>query len=150
MDEPFDEPISDRIDKARRLMAKGTPTGQLDRIQRLSHNVFGRPIVRNDGTVDADLGALPYQLLAGVAGTVIEADKRGADIAIFVVHAFHSDALDADAVKQNLAAFQSSVAEIASGPVVVQERVLYGPLRVPGGAGVPASSILLGMTTSSL
>jgi hypothetical protein len=149
-DESFDELISERIDKAQRLLAKGKPTGQLDRIQRLSLGVFGRPAVREDVTLDAELGALPYQLLAGVAGTVIEADDRRADTAIFVVHAFHSDALNADAVMQNLAAFQSFVAAIASQPVVVREGVLYGPFTLPGGGGVPASKLLIGMTTSSL
>jgi hypothetical protein len=44
--------------------------------------------------------AIP-ELLAGLAGTLIEADARGAEQAAFVVRAFHSRRLDPDRVAAN-------------------------------------------------
>jgi len=149
-DEPFDERLEQRVTKARALLDRGAATRQLDRVQRLARGVFGRPVVRDDGSLDDELKSIPYQLLAGIEGTAIEADHREAEIAIFAVHAFHSPGLNVAAVQENRDAFTRFVAAMAHEPFQVSEGVLYGPFTLPGGEGIPRRDVLVGMTTSRL
>ena len=88
-DEEFDRVIEDYLaEKA------GTSSNVPARIDLLCRAIFDRP-------VDDDLGQLRYQLLHGVAGTLIEAENREAAQAIFVVHEFLSDQTDRDKVERN-------------------------------------------------
>jgi hypothetical protein len=77
-DEPFDAPVAARIRAARAGAAKAKEanredrSAQLPRIDRLARALFGRSAFGPDGTTDAVIGTLPYQLLAGLAGTLID------------------------------------------------------------------------------
>lgn len=114
-DEPFDQPLGERIVPARALLAKGEKTGQLDRIKSLSTAVFGRSAVTPDEEPDSSLAPLPYQLLAGVAGTLIEAQQREAALAVLAVHAFHSSGLDSEAEERNRRDFEAFVRALPGG-----------------------------------
>ena len=64
------------------------------RLELLKNSIFGR-------TIDDVIGNVRYQLLTGVAGALIEAKNRGADISVFIVHEFLSKALDYKKLEQN-------------------------------------------------
>ena len=137
--------LRDRIEKAQRLIADETPRRQLDRIVRLSEAVFGRPAMSPEGQVDPELSKLPYQLLAGAAGTLIEAAEHSADIAILAVHAFHPLLLDAEAVARNHRDFGVFVRALpGAADLQVAEGQLVGPIRIAGGTGVPPGTLLIG------
>lgn len=87
-----DQPFGETIDEALTHCNPDTPRPAL--IYDLSRAVFGRPI-------DAELRRLRYQLLHGVAATIIEARNHRAAFAVFVIHEFLSLALDFDHVMRN-------------------------------------------------
>ena len=97
-------------------------SAQTLRIEWFSRTLLGREAFLPDGTLDPLVADLPYQLLASLAGTLVEAGRRGADQAAFVVHAFHCGALDSSKVAANDAGFERFVA------------------LLPGGAGLDVSS----------
>ncbi|HDP35177.1 MAG TPA: hypothetical protein ENN29_08735 [Candidatus Hydrogenedentes bacterium] len=80
-DETFGKPIVDRLNDV-----KNNPKSKiLERISLLTKAIFGKTIEE-----DPAIGSLYYQLLTGVAGTLIEARNQKADYAIFIVHEFVS------------------------------------------------------------
>jgi hypothetical protein len=95
------------------------------------------------------VGDLPYQLLAGLAGTPIEVELRGAKQVMFVVHAVESDALDRARVARNNAGFQlfvSALTRPATEPI--EAGALLGPPSVPGGEGILAMPLSLGIAVT--
>ncbi len=126
-----DQPFGDTIDDA--LMHGTNPDNPRPAlIYDLSCAVFGRPI-------DAELRRLRYQLLHGLAATIIEAGNQRAAFAVFVVHEFLSLSLDFDGVMRNhkdLTEFVHSV------PRWHGERLGCGTLLPPttarGEMGVPS------------
>ena len=126
-----DQPFGDTIDDA--LMHGATPDNpRPSLIYDLSRAVFGRPI-------DTELRRLRYQLLHGLAATIVEAGNQHATFAVFVVHEFLSLALDFDRVMRNdddLTEFVHSV------PRWREERLSCGTLLPPttaqGEMGVPS------------
>lgn len=149
-DEPFDETLARRIRRVEKIIDAGGASAQVTRARRLSRALFGRDVIRADGELDAALRRNPYQLLAGAAGTLIEAGTRGADLSVFCVHALHRSGLDARRLRANLDGFQAFVAAVAGAGAHVAEGVLAGPYLVPGGEGVPRIPLLLGIATSAL
>jgi hypothetical protein len=125
-----DQPFGDTIDDT--LLHAATPDNpRPGMIYDLSRAVFGRPI-------DAGLRRLRYQLLHGLAATIIEAENQRAAFAVFVVHEFLSLTLDFDRVMCNhedLAEFVHSV------PRWHEERLSCGTLLPPatarGEMGIP-------------
>ena len=49
----------------------------------------------------APWSGLRYDLLTGVAASVLEAERKGASMAIFVLHEFRTTATKADKLKRN-------------------------------------------------
>jgi hypothetical protein len=68
---------------------------------------------------------------------------------VFAVHAFESLALDPVRVERNNAGFKRFVAALpgAGEPVVGK---LLGPLSLPGGEGIPAMPVLVGIAVTPL
>jgi hypothetical protein len=156
-DEPFDALVSARLRRAQatatlaREEGRSDRSAQIPRIEWFSRALLGRAVFRSDGLVDAEVGALPYQLLAGLAGTLIEAAARGAVQAVFVVHAFHSTALDPVRVAANDAGFARFVEALPGGRgLVVRYGQLHGPLKVPGGAGIAPLPVYVGIAATQL
>lgn len=99
------------------------------RISLLSRALFGRE-------VDDQIGPLRYQLLTAAAGAVIEARRRGAARAIFVVHDLSGKAPEGTA---NWKDFLRFVRILANNPAAqVVPGILTEPLLVPGGPFVPS------------
>ena len=126
-----DQPFGDTINDV--LIHGATPDNPRPAlIYDLSCAVFGRPI-------DANLCRLRYQLLHGLAATIIEAGNQRAAFAVFVVHEFVSLALDFDRVVRNdedLAKFVRSVPRWHQEPLSCG--MLLPPTTARGEMGVPS------------
>lgn len=121
-DESFGPVIERYVDQK-----KGTSSRIPDRIEHLFRALFGRPL-------DAEVGSLRYQLLHGVAGTLIEAHNRGAAQAVFVVHEFLSAATNDEKVDQNAKDLDRFVRALSGGAVDgLRDGCLVGPFQVSGG-----------------
>jgi hypothetical protein len=97
------------------------------RISLLLRSMFGRDL-------DEKLGLLRYQLLHGAAATLIEAKKRGAKRAAFVVHAFLSAKTDPEKALRNKKDWGYFISLLGGAEV---PGCLSGPLKVAGGEFVP-------------
>jgi len=123
----------------------GTRSKVPDRINQLLHAIFGRGL-------DEQTGRLRYQLLHGVAATLIEAQSRGAKRAAFVVHEFLSEHTDARKVERNREdwAYFLSLLGYQVGALPVSG-CLLGPFSIHGGtfvhAGIP---LFVGKATVTL
>lgn len=87
-DEPFGGTVAEEFQKAGRRAGSRFP----ERLDWLSRSLLCLPAI-NDGdrTIVSDLiRALPYQLLAALAGTLVEAAVQGNIMAVFVVHEFRT------------------------------------------------------------
>ena len=115
------------------------------RIDLLSLAIFGR-------TINEHIGKLHYQLLTGIAGTLIEAKKRQADYAIFVVHEFLSQGLNFVRISQNAEDLDNFVSFLSGKKDI---RLSYGTLTeigyAKGGKFVPSKiPLLIGKVATKL
>jgi hypothetical protein len=156
-DEPLDDLLWVRVARVwEDEIRQGKPTAKIERVQRLCEAVFGRPLLSLDPatgvSADPELAALPYQLFSGVAGTLIEAKQRHAELAVFVVHAFLSPNFDRQAVSDNAAGIRSFFAPLLTEPSVHEPEagVLTGPLQLPGSERIPKLPLLAGTVTTSI
>jgi hypothetical protein len=111
------------------------------RLELLKNSIFGR-------TINDVIGNVRYQLLTGVAGALIEAKNRRADISVFVVHEFISKAVDYKKVAQNSGDLEYFV-RILSGKTDLRIHLdeLIEIEGVPGGEFVPGDmKLLIGKT----
>jgi hypothetical protein len=116
--ETFDGIVADRA-------SAGPPSKKRARCNLLSRALFGHEVIdEDDGTIlDERLGRHGYQLWTAAVGTILEAQARGQDRAVLVVHQFvPSDAAAArlagdardwsSALASNAAAFDEFVEEL--------------------------------------
>jgi hypothetical protein len=154
-DEPLDDPLWVRVARVwEREIRQGKATAQVERLQRLCEAVFGRPFLSTDaqGVVRADaaLAALPYQLFSGVVGTVLEADRRRADLAVFVVHAFACPNFSQQAVAENEEGIRSFFGPLLPSEATLEPGALVGPLLLPAGEPIPRLRVLVGTVTTAI
>ncbi len=88
-DEPFGPTIAERL-----ALVEAAKSNVPRRIANLSQAVFG-------SDVDGAIGKIRYQLLHAVAATIIEAIRRRADYAVFLVHEFVSTETSAAKQREN-------------------------------------------------
>jgi hypothetical protein len=93
-DEPLGSTIEQELKKSGRTRTTGSSSGIPDRIRELSNKMFGR-------APNGDLFGLRYQLLHGIAGMVIEADKSKAEVGVFLIHVFETDSCDERRLRRN-------------------------------------------------
>ncbi|OGT34152.1 MAG: hypothetical protein A2W28_06600 [Gammaproteobacteria bacterium RBG_16_51_14] len=98
-----------------------------ERIESLLRIVFG-----NSAKPDHDpWSGIRYQLLAAIAGTVLQAEQAGSFFAVFAVHEFHTDAIDGDRALENTSAFEHLVRVLTGHhELKVEPGKLYGPIRI--------------------
>jgi hypothetical protein len=102
------------------------------RIEFLCKSVFGRPL-------DQEIRQLRYQLLHGLAAALIEANEQKASQAVFIVHEFRSEVLNAKDVETNHQDFQRFIqALIKKQDFILSPGSLVGPVFVLGGEFIPA------------
>ena len=124
---------------------KGTKSKVPDRIELLLQSIFGK-------AVDSDLGRLRYQLVHGLAGTLIEAKERQASLALFVIHEFQSARTREENIQRNIIDLERFVHSFDGfEKTVISPGILFGPIRVPGNEFVPAHiPFLIGKVTTDL
>jgi hypothetical protein len=71
-----------------------------------------------------------YQLLTGICGTAIQAQRDGSVVAVFVVHEFHTFKTTPDNILVNTKDFNTFVAAITGISAPVVAGTLYGPIVV--------------------
>jgi hypothetical protein len=145
-DEPFGGTVERELSNARQRPA----TRFKARLDWLTRSLLGIPAFQDDqGSVLSDLiSKLPYQLLSGIAGTLLEAELQGAVKAIFLVHEFRTKKTankkiqaNANALNSFLRLFQSmnrgssedltlEVGHIV-GPISIADRPVTRPPKIP-------------------
>ncbi len=122
-DEPFGDTIEERKNKTQ------NPESNIsERIDKLCLSIFGRKIDQ-----DAKIKHLRYQLLHGLAGTLIEAKNQGAKLAVFLVHEFRSPSLQFDRLLENSEDFKKFFRMFPDlNQIEIEPGVLYGPVQIPG------------------
>ena len=128
-DEPFGETIGAYLrETEQKAKAEHRRTGLPDRVQALLGLVFGTAA---DSALDP-WRAVRYQLLTGVAGTLIQAAEDGADIGVFLVHEFVTESVDRRKARQNARDFSRFVAALF-GKEGAAGGALTGPISYPEG-----------------
>jgi len=113
--------------KKRDNLTNPVPTRVPERIEVLLRLVFGSGAVPDQ----PPWGTIRYQLLAGIAGTILQAIKDGSFFAIFVVHEFHTLDVNSQRVEKNAADFEHVVRTVKMVPnLAVETGKLYGPIRI--------------------
>jgi hypothetical protein len=148
-DETFDATLGERWATAQATLERGEPTNWPVRLRRLCLALLGVDAVSPAGTLEDAVATVPYQLLSALAGTLIEADERNAELAVLAVHVFATDRTRPEIVATNKQVFASFVERVTSVPAAeVEDGRLYGPFDVPGGGGIPQIPTLIGVVTT--
>jgi hypothetical protein len=121
-DESFgDSTVGDYYDRTLK-----TKSNVPKRIKQISTALFGRQ-------PDQGIRRLRYQLLHSAAAALIEAINQQADVAVFLVHEFHSPNLDPIKLEQNMSDWVAFVRAFpALATATVQKNQILGPISVPG------------------
>lgn len=127
-DEPFGETIAEALASAlERLLANERSKG-LIRIQQLAQALFG---ARLQG--DPAIKNMRYQLLTACAGAICEAERRGYQRALLLIHEFVTAKTDDGRHEANAAALGTFVKRLSHGVTMeLRSGSIYGPFAVPG------------------
>ena len=130
-DEPFDRDLAGFCLAARRRHGE---TRAPERLDRLTRAFFGATLAG-----DRSLAGLRYQLLAALAGTLVEAPRFGAAAAVLVVQEFITPETDALKRHRNARDLDAFVARLGREPRVAAPSGswLAGPFTVPGNRHLP-------------
>ena len=121
-DESFDKLVSMVLTKS----PKGSNIP--NRIEMLRIGLFG---------LSVDVSSVRYQLLHGVAASLIFAAEHGAAAAIFAVFELRSDSCSTKNVDRNTSDLEKFVA-LFGGLAPLQAGRLFGPFTVPGHGKIPS------------
>jgi|SRR5579872_152489 len=145
-DEPFGRTVAEELRKARQRRETSFP----ERLDWLTCSLLGMSAFKDDAhlVLSDGISGLSYQLLAAIAGTLLEAGIQEATAAVFVVHEFRTKATsdtklqaNADALNSFLRLFQSvnggldddvqlQLGEMI-GPISIIERPVSGAVKMP-------------------
>ena len=148
-DETFGGTASEGWAAAQATLAREEATNWPTRLARLIRALLGVEAVSEDGTLNPEVVDVPYQLVTALAGTLIEAEGREADLAVLAVHVFATAQTQEAVIAENKQAF-AKFAERVTGTRAadIADGQLYGPFCVPGGGGIPRGPALIGVVTS--
>jgi hypothetical protein len=124
-DEPFGPTIAHALAQA------GVKSKVPQRISSLSKALFD-PLPPN-------LGALRYQLLHGIAATLIFAKEQKAAAAVFIVFEFQGLSCSEQNLQGNAVDLDAFVLALGPAASPITTGQIAGPLRVPGGGRVPSN-----------
>jgi hypothetical protein len=125
VDESFGDIASEYIFKR---LQDNSITKVPQRIKELSSAIFG----------DKDTGAMRYQLIHAIAGTLIEAKNLGATKAVFLVHEFIPKIGKSKKALQNEIDLMQFF-QLLTNRQNISLGKLIGPLNIPGGGLVPSN-----------
>jgi hypothetical protein len=124
-----DEPFGPTIAQA---LAVASPTSKLPaRMAALAKSVLGR--------LPCEISNLRYQLLHGIAGTLIFAKEHKATAAVFVVLEFDGPSCSPQKLTDNAADLDAFVLALSPAATPIRAGQIVGPFFVPGGGRVPAN-----------
>jgi hypothetical protein len=103
-DETFGDPLDGHVAKA---LKRSPSSGAPKRVDRLTQAFFGATL-----GAAASLGAIPYQLLSALAGTLVDAREQDAVEAVVLVHEFRTGRTSDYLQARNAAALDASLARI--------------------------------------
>lgn len=129
-DEPFDQTLDRRLRTVQQKPESKVP----DRINLMLTGLFSHSIEK-----EPDYADLRYQLLTGTAGALIEAKRREAQVAVFVVHEFVGNkSTKQKKLETNRGDFEDFARLLLQNPEAsITSEKLYGPVDVPGGEFIP-------------
>ncbi len=126
-DEPFGATVLDSIGDALERRIESTASQGVQRAVDLVQSLF-YPRTRGLSKV----GALRYQLLTAVAGTLAYAADVGASVAVFVVHEFVTNKTKDDRHRRNAEDYWAFIQRLAGKAMSRDDSVLLGPFNLPG------------------
>jgi hypothetical protein len=132
-DEAFgNHTVAEYRNLALRRREQGISTRAPERIEALLKMVGGDPPVWD---------SVRYQLLTAICGTILQAQKDGSDLAVFLVHEFRTPLTSEENLSRNKKDFELFVAALGLEPCI--EGLLVGPLGV-GGVGCFVGKVATG------
>ena len=115
-------------------MASPPPSNRPERVCLLVGAIFG---IADPNSI----GHLRYQLLHGLAGTLVSAATQQAEASIFLIHEFLGALTTASKVRANAVDLENFVAQVGPAPrFESNEGFVVGPFRISGGQWIPAAS----------
>jgi hypothetical protein len=119
-----------------RALASPSPSRRPERAVNLIRAIFG--------TIDASaISRLRYQLLHGLAGTMVSAGTHGVQVAIFLVHEFRTASASLGKIARNRQDLESFLEQLGPADQIEGESgFIAGPFRLPGYGSIPAASEL--------
>jgi hypothetical protein len=146
-DEEFDRPLTAKLAAGEKRIADGLGTDTPERLQILGSMLFGPSFDLGN----PDYGRVGYQLVSGLAGTLIEAASEGVSLAAFVVYEFSSSLTSAKKQSENaktLDAFVRLLPGSSRGPDAGQ---LVGPIHFDASEPLPrAVDVYIGKVTETI
>ena len=126
-DEPFADTVADTLAMALERKLKNPRSNGIARIEQLAAAILG---ARLDG--EPKSGDLRYQLLTATAGALCEAERRGADRAVLLVHEFITSRTDDKKHRRNAQDLQRFLKRLKPCNMADPASGLLGPFTVPG------------------
>lgn len=124
-DEPFDDPVAVKLSDAEKRIADGKGSHAPERLQILGSMLFG-PSFDLDNPV---YGRIGYQLVSGLAGTLIQAAREEASLAVFLVYEFSSPLTNPEKQKENAKALDAFVRLLPVSYGGLEAGHLLGPIH---------------------
>jgi hypothetical protein len=142
-DESFGGTVSEELERARQ---RSKDTRFPKRLDWLTRSLLGLPSFLDEArfVLSDRVSTLPYQLLSGIGGTLLEAQLQQATMAVFVVHEFRTPATDDTKLEANANALDGFLRlldrrnQSAGQNVQLVLGHLIGPISV---IGCPADSV---------
>lgn len=120
VDEPFGRTIRDR-------KRNNSINSNIDkRIAHLSQSLFSQKNVEH----------LRYQLLYGIGGTLMEANRNNASLAVFVVHNILTPHMEPKKYHRNTQDLNNFVSCLRNIETTLEYGNIIGPIHVPGGKDI--------------
>jgi hypothetical protein len=142
-DEPFGSTVAKELIHAKKRPLTKFP----ERLDWLTRSLLGLPAFESErpAMLSAGVVDLPYQLLSGIAGTLLEAVRREAAKAIFVIHEFRTSATEDAKLEANSIALNYFLRSLlstndgGSKNANLENGQLIGPIKF-GHRGAPGTT----------
>jgi hypothetical protein len=127
-DEPFSDTVGKTLENALERSLQNPRSNGVSRIQALAQALIGARTAGDPWIMD-----LRYQLFTACAGALCEADRRGYNRALFLVHEFVTDRTLDENHRNNAADLDLFVHRLSQGAVKsIASGAIEGPFIVPG------------------
>lgn len=126
-DEPFSSTVADTLAAAAKRKIENPRSNGITRVQQLGMALFGVSDINEPA-----ISELRYQLFTATAGALCEAERRGLDRAVLLVHEFITRKTNDEKHRANAADLNRFLHKLSNGAVRESGAQLVGPFLVPG------------------